>query len=105
MKHLNPVWNRAVKNQVIFKTCNAPGTDIAEPGTAKLSQPAKAGISGERFERLVGRFDDARCGIRIVLGDEIPNAPKFILDARIKDIIRQQSGSLLSVCGVGETLP
>jgi hypothetical protein len=36
----------------------------------------------------MGRFDDARRGIGIILGDEMPNAPKFILDARINDSFR-----------------
>jgi len=86
--HLYAAGNPTVKNEVVFKTCNAPGTDIAELGTPKSSRPAEAGIGGEHFERLMGRFDDARRGIGIILGDEMPNAPKFILDARINDSFR-----------------
>ena len=105
MIHLNTVGNASVRNEVIFKTCNVPGADIAEPRIPKPSRPAKARIGGKRFERLVGSFDDAGRGIGIILGNETPNAPKFILDARIKDKFRHQSGILLFVYGVGETLP
>ena len=73
--NVDAVGNGTVKNEKIVKTRNAPRTDIAEPGIPKASLPAQAGIAGKRFERLVGRFDDARCGIGIILGDEMPNAP------------------------------
>jgi hypothetical protein len=49
MIHLNTVGNATVKNQVILKTCDTPGTDIAEPGAAKAPRPAKAGIGGKRL--------------------------------------------------------
>ena len=75
MIHLNTTGNATVKNEIVFKTGDAPRTDSAEAGIAKSSQPAKAGIGGEGFESMIGRFDHAGGGIRIILGDETPNAP------------------------------
>ena len=32
MEHLNSIWNRAVKDQVVIEPGHAPGADIAELG-------------------------------------------------------------------------
>lgn len=105
MNYLHSLGDTTVKNKVVFKAGHTPRTDIAEPGVPKSSRPANAGIGGKCLERLVSPFDDARGGIGIILGDEMPNAPKLILDAGIKEVFRHQSGLVLSVYGVGETLP
>jgi hypothetical protein len=57
--YLDTANNATIKNDVIFKTCHAPGTGTAESRIPKPPQPAKTGIGGKRFGRLAGRFEDA----------------------------------------------
>src|ERR1039458_9342847 len=65
-------------------------------------RPAEARRGGESFESIVRRFDNTCRGIGIVLGDETPDHPKLILNARRKDEFRHSPPS--SACGVGEAL-
>ena len=82
-----------------------PRLNIPEPWTAKFPQPPHLGIRSERLEAFVSRLDHPRCGVRIISGDETPNAPELLLNTRIQDKFRHQRGISLSGCATGEKLP
>lgn len=90
VKHLNSTRNGAIKNQVIIKTRNLPGTDTFQTWIGKFSEPAQSGCNGKGPKSFTGRFDYASRGIEIVPGNEFPNQPKFVLYARGEDELRRR---------------
>ncbi len=64
---------------------------------------AKSRRDGEIFESFVRGFDHARRGRGIVLGDELPDRPKLVFNARRKNEFRHSLPSC--ACGAGESLP
>ena len=65
---LNSIRQFAVKNQITAKTLNAPRTNFRETQIRAL--PASAGIAGEKFKRVVSRFQKQSRGERIVVMNE-----------------------------------
>ena len=51
----------------------------------KFAHPAKRRICGQGFEGIASGFDNPRSRVRIIAGNEFPNCPQFILDARRQD--------------------
>ena len=85
VEHLNSVGNLAVEDEVVVETRDAEGPYIPQAEIAKRSPDAKFRVGSERGKGLARRFKEARRGIGIVLGDELPDRPKLILNARVED--------------------
>jgi len=85
VQDLDTVWTRTVEDQIILKTRDAPGAHTSETRVAKSSRTANIRIGGEKLKGLIDRFNDTSSRVRVIGSDKIPNLPKLVLDARIKN--------------------